>query len=630
MPHSQHMWGYQLHFRWSLQSFAERALGRCGHSGVVQAALVGVRADEDRPDALIQAARKKPILAEVGGETPEWLDLDHFRAVHRRAEEIGATHELRSTIFGDPWRERDKPGRIRRESIRDAIREVFSEIADQKGFEFSVGLPTSVVDRTSEAYELYTPFWVAPIVWVERLDTPRLQQPVQVGRWSSVTGIVEAVLDELAAKASRALRSTEPGRYFGEFEEDDQVLRRAAKRTLDIVSLYSKSTVHGIAGADVWTAIEQLSLARYEGSHARGRVEFCSDERWLELAGGADGLLFDGSVTLSDTRLVRKLLQGSGYSGCDYTLAVSGALVRGVSRTKSDDGCFIEFLGRHHWRLLFRGQTILESLDGLPRLSRPAISRVELRRILKRCFGSDVSGSLELVLASIASTARKGALVLIHADANSEARRLSDYGMRTQPFLPEAEDLSYMCTADGAVFLAPDGVCYGFGYTIDGEAASGAQRSRGSRFNSAFRYVSANGRKCVALVVSVDGTVDVLPQLPIPIDRSSFDQFLREFVDGDEATARAAYSWLDRVRHCFVDVQAVEAANERVKQLNEFPPPADGSIRFMLDEFSPAAPDSEWAIWTTTDPDEGASADVWLVDEGGSVDDRTGGSGSDS
>ena len=63
---------------------------------------------------------------------------------------------------------------------------------------------------------------------------------------------------------------------------------------------------------------------------------------------------------------------------------------------------------------------------------------------------------------------------------------------------------------DGALLVDPDGTCTAIGVILDGRATRGGDPARGARFNSAVRYVEGADHPCLAMVVSEEGTVDVI------------------------------------------------------------------------------------------------------------------------
>src|SRR6185312_16774328 len=72
---------------------------------------------------------------------------------------------------------------------------------------------------------------------------------------------------------------------------------------------------------------------------------------------------------------------------------------------------------------------------------------------------------------------------------------------------------------DGALLVDQTGDLVGIGAILDGEVVDAGTNARGSRYNSALRYVQAH-KGTVALVISDDGSVDVLPKLRPRISRS--------------------------------------------------------------------------------------------------------------
>lgn len=75
----------------------------------------------------------------------------------------------------------------------------------------------------------------------------------------------------------------------------------------------------------------------------------------------------------------------------------------------------------------------------------------------------------------------------------------------TEPLLASASRI------DGAILIDPEGVCHAIGVVLDGPAHDGCTPARGARYNSALRYVTGSKMSRLAIVVSDDHTVDVLP-----------------------------------------------------------------------------------------------------------------------
>ena len=80
--------------------------------------------------------------------------------------------------------------------------------------------------------------------------------------------------------------------------------------------------------------------------------------------------------------------------------------------------------------------------------------------------------------------------------------------------IPAREVVRTITAIDGAVLLSPDGTCHAIGVILDGLSTSSGNPMRGSRFNSAVRYVETSRRQfgyvAYAIVVSEDGMIDLI------------------------------------------------------------------------------------------------------------------------
>ena len=111
----------------------------------------------------------------------------------------------------------------------------------------------------------------------------------------------------------------------------------------------------------------------------------------------------------------------------------------------------------------------------------------------------------------------QGALFIISDEAENEVKRLCDLKRGIpieQVDLLLHEDIAgALCAIDGALFLDKNGVCYGIGIILDGDARAYGKPDRGARYNSAKTYISKHCKKSYdvyAIVVSQDGYVDII------------------------------------------------------------------------------------------------------------------------
>ena len=90
---------------------------------------------------------------------------------------------------------------------------------------------------------------------------------------------------------------------------------------------------------------------------------------------------------------------------------------------------------------------------------------------------------------------------------------------------------------DGALLVEPDATCHSIGTILDGRADGSGSPSRGARFNSSSRYVADHGR-AVAIVVSDDGMVDLVPHLRPRVSRDLVESIVRDLEASVEIDAQ--------------------------------------------------------------------------------------------
>jgi hypothetical protein len=180
-------------------------------------------------------------------------------------------------------------------------------------------------------------------------------------------------------------------------------------------------------------------------------------------------------------------------------------------------------------------------------------------------------------------------MLVISAAAAAEASRLEKQAVRIEPVKMSTSLLSRASGIDGAVLLGTTGNCHAIGIILDGMASPRGTPARGSRYNSAIRYVYSQVN-CVAVVVSEDGMVDVVPNLMPRIRRSELKRALEDLrrVAGQKEVHPRD---LSRVRDWFLGhrfyltSEQCEEVNQLVKQgMDRYP---EGTCRVEHGPFSP-------------------------------------------
>lgn len=223
----------------------------------------------------------------------------------------------------------------------------------------------------------------------------------------------------------------------------------------------------------------------------------------------------------------------------------------------------------------------------------------KLRQDLPRLFAGISAAATELLVSLVrqAERERHGTLLVISAEAASEANRLKNQATPVEPRLLTPELLGHLTGIDGAVLVDANGNCHAIGVILDGLASAHGDPGRGSRFNSAVRYVrSATEREVstLAVVVSEDGGVDLIPDPPPMIKRSLISAAVAEM----EQISRAApiprrryndlYDWL-LLHRFYLLPDDCDSINSSVQEI----------ARRLAEE----EPSDVWAIRETFKPD---------------------------
>lgn len=322
------------------------------------------------------------------------------------------------------------------------------------------------------------------------------------------TSFAEAVIFEFLRQMHEELSRADPLGGLIHKSHIEEILRQSGRRLMEGCVLRVDQKLPGGAAAfyEDCTAISSL---KYEGAFVSGGIL---------LATAHDTLIkptfrFQSPGGTHDYRKVRKLLElgdDQHFLHCDSEFIYGVAALEEVA---DDESVFlIKMLGHHHWELQHAGDTLMRVLYGQPYFPQPALTIANLREKLRRVFPDLGIGELELLvdLVEVAEQESHGTILVISNDAAQEAERLSGQGVRVQPTHLTPETLKLLTPIDGAVLISPQAVCFSIGTILDGMAYGRGDASRGSRYNSALRYIASIGGQCVAVVVSEDGGVDVL------------------------------------------------------------------------------------------------------------------------
>lgn len=558
----QFMWGYQEHFRFSLQYRATQVLQALGARHQTKALLVG---------ALRPGHRNQNQIC-IEPEQGEW-PVTLFDGLLSKIEGEYEAHHLQGIFYSDEPSMRDKPENMRRDATRLAVKTLLSsfdsahDVVSFCGTAKPVGdyYVVSVIQIPLALFRQFVPLHARPV------SSPYDRQ--------GYPSLIHAAMAVVLSEAGRELERPEPGRFTDPMRDADEIVRTAARKFVHSPGLaIDRRYMH----AELFDWCNTISVHMYEGAKGRGQILLANPQNpEIEFLA-----IFKHPIPLRDTRWSRKALQ---FASPDAHLVGDTTTIYGIGRLREhhnpdDESVFsIRFLDRFHWELTCGGRVLMRSQYGAPLLPQEQIEQSEFATSFRRIFPTgDADRAWELFQAATAED--HGGMIVFTDDAADEAERLAREGTTIEPVTLTPTLYRQFSRIDGTVLADPHCICHAVGVILDGSANTHCVRSRGSRYNSAVRYVRA-GPKRFAIVVSDDKTVDVLPEIR-PLMSSA--EIERQLIALEAATAdnfNAPRRWLDNHRFYLNQAQCsrIQAALERVDKFSL----ETGEILFILPEFIP-------------------------------------------
>jgi len=335
------------------------------------------------------------------------------------------------------------------------------------------------------------------------------------GRWPSLHfGVVRVILEHYAQE----LRKGFPASYHNLVPVDPrQALREAGSQFMRVNAWANKAPrspydSHLLNTFDLMDTCSVIAAAAYERKSGSGSMLIADQS-----SSCIDVLIRPREpFMVSDHRRVRKMLEMCGDRLsllCDARRVWGlGTLIKASYEPARMDVLTVKFLGHGLWELHHLDERLMVVKDGEPSLPRPATDRSHITKSLRFVFPDQWEELRErfIPIVDMAASTGHGTTLVISADAENEAERLSG----TTGILPVDLTGPVMKSAssiDGAILVDVSGRCHGIGVILDGEAKAPPNPERGARYNSAVRYCGSR-KGCVAVVISDDGSVDVLPE----------------------------------------------------------------------------------------------------------------------
>lgn len=517
------VWGFQPYYLVAVKNALEKALEEIGLSNDCLATLVAV----DWPTDSAPVGCGLPLKREFASGLFTGFDV--------AVEQALANDPARHVFYGDALRMSEKPERLRRSAVKVASVSALAPYHEAHELHAVAGSPQKI----DEWYVV--PILQVPLTTVER--APAVLLPTGPGALSAPGSIVHALLGQVAAEASRELLQPHPGRSMsGGLLKPAELAVRAATSFM-----YAPGLAIGAdyRGTDLFESLNLISSTLYERSEGVGRVLLATeDDPRLTLQ-----VRFREPVPMRDPAWARKALQ---MASGDLALVsdTNGLLGLGAVDTAAggaaDDLFEVSFLGHHDWQLQWGDAVLLRSTYGRPHLPRPSLTDRRLVENLRRVIaGIDEADAERAVgLFRHAQSLGHGSMIVVAEDAASEALRLRGQATPIDPAPLTPSLLERVSAIDGSILIDPTGECHAIGVILDGPASERCLPSRGSRYNSAVRYVGDGRQNRLAFVVSDDGGADVLPLLRPRVPVADIERALDELEQADVEGHNAPKKWL--------------------------------------------------------------------------------------
>ncbi len=566
-PRNFYIWGFQLHFEIDVKLTARQLFKRLDEALLPDTFIVAVNSDE----------RSEYPFAVVEPDDHEFKKED-FASVLKLAAEFGKISpgpELAypaDSKWGEEWAKQQE-----RRAFRSRIREAIKQTV--------VGAcrPNSKRVYVSPGRE-FGPYIVHAVLLLDEAackSHPTLRRTTR-DEYSLVTSLVDAVANKFMETCWEAILSSFAGDGLVEFPSVDSLLTAAGTSFMytPFGACGEWMGVHG--GFEICTEISTLT---YEKTARRSRLILA--RRGHESL--VESLAFRNPPKLRNYRAVRKLLQLADESEglvCDSVHILGIGTIHKDYVAANEDLFCVEFLGHAKWELIHDGHTLMRVEHGVPKLP---MKRMQIQRFgesFARLFpaATDKQKASMTRLATAATELSHGAIVIVVENADEEAARFGSQSTMIEPQSLSAELLEKASRIDGAILVSPDGICHAVGVILDGHVSDKGTANRGARYNSTVRYVLGSNSRCLGLVVSDDGMVDIVPEYRPLMSRREIEQklnLLRNLVGQSSVDQRAMNKIADWIKDHEFYLSELQC-DEMNRLLAEAKPKSDGSGAWVV------------------------------------------------
>lgn len=505
------MWGYQQHFRISVEVAAKSLFTLLDNRFTPRVFLVGVLADE-RND-------RHPICLE-----PEdcGFDVKSFENVRNLAKELEKASKERNVFLSHPIAQKNHERAIGMKAYVDAISKVLVRDDFLGQYERYISYPTYV-----EGYFVFVVLELSSHVLNQHYSLTKITIDE---RYTVYRSLIESAIITFLSACQNSLKN--PEEPIGVIEKSADELIRQAGRQLMYTASQAGNNFDGLHG--LYDACNEIASMKYEGAIGLGKLIIApKNHKNIKLT-----LELRTPIRLNEHRKVRKFLELSDENSsivCDSALIYGLGEIRGRYNPREESLFVVNFTSHYTWELSHDNNPLMVVSYRGPRLPAEKIDREKFYDILERTFNgisNDQVGGL-WDIAMEATKQQHGTMLVISEDAIQESARLGKQCFPIKPFNFNKEFIQQITSIDGAVLLDINGVFHAIGVILDGVASEKGDASRGARYNSAIRYYEQFGKSIptVIIIISEDGMINLIPDLRPRIKHSVIIDAIEQFRD---------------------------------------------------------------------------------------------------
>lgn len=460
-----------------------------------QATLVGIPVNDSQGQL--------PLC--IGPNDDLWLKPEMFQNIAALADSLLEAYPESRLKHSDPAHHRRNKEALSNRALSDALIQIINDSpSNSKSMEYSASL-LGKKDR----HLIFLVIGLQVEVIRSYKELSRKVAEVHGLTRTLVSSLIQATVGKFLDEAAEVdlQGPSRPNTPLASPSEANELIRRAGEFFMTTLAFRTDPEAWHLPYV-LFHSLNAISSLRYESGASDGAIILARHNH----PSFEPVVTFSTPTDISAHGAARKLLE---LGSKDLALWSDSIEILGLGRSneynsEEEDVFKVVFLGHHDWEVRHAEQPLMRVRYGEPQLPHLPFNQQELRAYLGELFPNTAQAGIDKLVALIdqAEKTEKGTILVVSEKAQAEADRLKRESTPVVPFSLEPEVLESLTSVDGALLINPDGTCYAFGVILDGQATESGDPSRGSRYNSAVRYVNSQGVNCLAVVVSEDGGVD--------------------------------------------------------------------------------------------------------------------------